>query len=1073
MQRHSRLSRLAVAALLVGVSPALALAQQSVTVSGRVTEGARNEPVSRASVSIPDLRMGAQTGLDGRYSFTVPGDQARGQSVTVTARRIGYAASSLTVSLSGNAVVADFHLAPVAAELTATVITGLGVEREKSKVGTAQQQLTSTELNQTKSINLIEQLEGKVSGVQITGSGTQGGSTSIIIRGANSITGNNQPLFIVDGVPISNAGRGSSPNGGYDYGSAISDLNPDDIATMSILKGPNAAALYGSRGANGAIIITTKKGPSTSGRVRTEITSSFSWDKPSILPTYQNQYGQGAGGEFMFVDGAGSGVNDGLDQSFGPKLDGRTTGCTFKPGTTDYDTSAPCLQFTSPNAASPWIAHPDNVKSFFETGHTMSNTLAMSGGSDRVTARISVGRDNIKGYIPNNDFSKTSGLINGTVRVSSKLTTDGSLSYVSNIAMNRPGVGYNNGILEQFVWFGRQVDMNALRQYQQGGASNGGPDNREFNWNYNYHNNPLWMMYENPLRDSRDRIRGAASANYQLAPGVAVNLRTGADIYRFNVDQHFAPQNIQGNGIDPAYFGGFTFLNDYSKQVTSDLSITAARDLSSKISVNATFGGGTHQEQFNSNSTVTTGLSVAGIYNVSNAAVTPTLGQFDSRRQVNGIYGDLAVTMFNWLTLEGTARNDWSSTLPEDKNSYFYPSLSASAVLTDAIPSLHNSFISFLKLRASNAHVGADADPYQLRTTYAGLANKFSGLPQFSLQNFIANPTLKPETTDATEAGIEVGMFNGRATLDFSWYNKATRNQIFTIPISPTSGFQSKAVNAGKISNKGIDFLLGVTPVRTLGGFEWTSTFNYSRNRSMVDKLSPGITTFVIGSSWYTNIEAREGEPYGSIFGYPFARDSATGKIYTDGGLTVLGDRKVLGNIQPKWTGGWSNSLKYKAFSLNTLLDVRRGGNIVSITNFFGEYAGVLKSSLKGREEDWDKPGVVVDGIDINTGKPNDINVPAEYYFQNIFPVMEPYVYKADWVKLRELRLGWDIPTGWASRLSARAVNIAVTGRNLHTWTDVPNIDPEFSYTVGNFQGVEFAALPNTRSWGLSFRITP
>ncbi len=1054
MQRNSRWSRLAVATLLLGMIPAAAYAQQPVTVSGRVTAGTRNEPVAQAQVSIPELRFGAQTGLDGRYSFTVPAESAHGQSVTVTARRIGYASSSLQVPLTSTAVVADFHLAPVAAELTATVITGLGIEREKSKVGTAQQQITSAELNTTKSLNLIDQLGGKVSGVQITSSGTQGGSSNIIIRGANSITGNNQPLFIVDGVPISNRGRGGTPNGGYDYGSAVTDLNPDDIATMSILKGPNAAALYGSRAANGVIVITTKKGPSTSGRVRTEITSSFAWDNPSILPTYQNKYGQGAAGEFEFFDGAGGGVNDGLDQSFGPKLDGRLID-----------------QFTGPQQ--PWVAHPDNVKSFFKTGHTMSNTLAMSGGSDRVTARISLGRDNISGYVPNNSFSKTSGLINGTVRVSEKLTTDGTLSYTHNTAMNRPGVGYNNGILEQFVWFGRQVDMNALRQYSKGGASNGGPSNREFNWNYNYHNNPLWMMYENPLQDTRDRILGSTSATYQIAPGIAATARTGADIFRFNVDQRFAPQNIQGNAIDPNFFGGFTFLNDYSRQVTSDVSLSAARDLSSKLSFNATVGTGIHQEELRTSSTATTGISVAGIYNVSNAAVTPVLGQFDSKRQVNGVYGDLAITMFNWLTLEGTARNDWSSTLPKGENSYFYPSVSASMVLTDAVPSLKNSFVSYLKLRASKARVGSDADPYQLLMTYPGLPSPFGGSPQFSLQNFIANPDLEPETTDATEAGLEVSLLNGRATLDFSVYNKATRDQIFTIPISPTSGFQSKSVNAGKISNKGIDFLLGFTPLRTTSGFEWTSTFNYSHNRSMVDKLAPGITTFVIGSSWYTNIEAREGEAYGSIFGYPFDRDSATGKIYTDGGLTVLGERKILGNIQPDWTGGWNNTFKFKNLTLNALIDTRQGGNIVSITNFFGDYAGVTANSLKGREVDWDNPGVVVDGIDINTGQPNTINVTAEQYFQNIFPVMEPYVYDASWVKLREIRFGFDIPTRWASKLNARAINVALTGRNLKTWTDVPNIDPEFSYSIGNFQGVEFAALPNARSWGLSFRITP
>jgi outer membrane receptor protein involved in Fe transport len=469
----------------------------------------------------------------------------------------------------------------------------------------------------------------------------------------------------------------------------------------------------------------------------------------------------------------------------------------------------------------------------------------------------------------------------------------------------------------------------------------------------------------------------------------------------------------------------------------------------------------------------TTGISVADIYNVGNAAVTPTLGQFDSRRQVQSVFGAADFTLFNWLTLGGTARNDWSSTLPTGKNSYFYPSGSLAAVLTDAIPALKNSFLSYAKIRASAARVGNDAPPYQLRATYPSLGTKFGGRPQFSLQNSIANPDLKAENTDAKELGLELSMLDGRATFDFSWYDKATKNQIFTIPISPTSGFQTKSVNAGKITNKGIDFLLGVTPIQTAGGLQWTSTFNFSKNKSMVVELAPGIDTYIIGSSWYTNVEARAGQPYGSIFGYAFDRDSATGKIYTDGGFTVLGGRKVLGNIQPNWTGGWNNTFSYKNITIGGLLDIRRGGNIVSVTNFFGDYAGVTKESLKGREVDWNNPGVVVDGIDINTGQPNTDNITAEQYFQNIFPVMEPYVYKDDWVKLRELRIGVDLPARWANMFSARAVNVSLIGRNLKTWTNVPNIDPEFSYTVGNFQGIEFAALPNARTWGLSFRITP
>jgi len=318
---------------------------------------------------------------------------------------------------------------------------------------------------------------------------------------------------------------------------------------------------------------------------------------------------------------------------------------------------------------------------------------------------------------------------------------------------------------------------------------------------------------------------------------------------------------------------------------------------------------------------------------------------------VNSLYADAAFTLNNWWTVEGTARNDWSSTLPKGSNSYFYPSVSTSFVLSDAIPSLKNSVLSYVKVRASAAQVGNDADPYQLLTAYNGVS-PISSQPRFSLQNSIPNPNLKPEKTTAKEAGLELSLFDGRATFDFSAYNKATRNQIFTIPVSPASGFLTKSVNAGEITNKGVDFLLGITPIQMANGFQWTSTFNYAHNKSMVVDLAPGIDTYIIGTSWYTNIEARAGQPYGSIYGYPFARDSATGKLSTFKGITLPGDRAVLGNIQPKWTGGWNNTINFKNVTLSGLLDIKRGGNVVSVTNFFGDYAGVTNQSLRGREID-------------------------------------------------------------------------------------------------------------------------
>ena len=1086
---------LAAAGVVLGLAPALAQAQGT-TISGLVT-GPAGTPIVGASVSIPALRVGAFTDDAGRYTFTAP-TSAVGTTVSLVARRLGFTPSSAQVTIGQSSITQNFSLSPAVTELQGVVVTALGLTREKSQLGTAQQQLSSSELNQTKALNLVEQIEGKVSGVAITAAGTPGGATSMVIRGANSITGSNQPLFVVDGVPIANRGRGTGPNsstggdpnGGFDFGSGVSDLNPDDIATMSILKGPNAAALYGSRAANGVVIITTKRGGSTGNRARTEISSTYTWDNPSILPDYQNLYGQGAAGEFAYVDGQGGGVNDNLDQSFGPRLDGRSVGCTFITKTDPrysaanpfvYDPTAPCTQFNAITGG-PWVPSPNNVKDFFNTGHTRSATIAFSGGNERANARVSLGRDNIDGYIPNNNFQKTSSLLSGSLSVTDRLSTDATLQYIHNLAKNRPGVGYNNGILESFVWFGRQIDMDALRNYAQGSGVNNGPANREFNWNYNYHNNPFWVQYENPLQDVRDRFIGTVSATYKLTDWANLIGRTGSDVYRFNIDQRWAQNNIQGSPApsDPAFFGALAQVNDYSNQNGSDLLLTVNRGAGSRFALNGTLGGTIRREVYNSDGISTSGLSVARIYNIKNAAIPPIPTQFVSRRQVNSVFADAAVTFNNWWSVEGTARNDWSSTLPKGHNSYFYPSLSTSVVLTDAVPSIKNSWLSYAKVRASAAQVGNDADPYQLLSTYRG-TNPISGQPQFTFQDNISNPDLKPEKTTAKELGLELSLLDGRATFDFSLYNKSTRNQIFTIPVSPASGFFAKAVNAGEITNKGVDFLLGITPLQMENGFQWTSTFNYAHNKSMVRSLAPGIDTYVIGTLWYTNLEARAGEPYGAIFGYAFARDSATGKLYTQDGITLPGDRKVLGNIQPKWTGGWSNTLTYKNFTLSGLLDIHRGGNIVSVTNFFGDYAGVTKASLKGREVDWNDPGVVVDGIDIDTcaatgpcnGSPNTTNVTAEEYFQNIFPVIEPYVYDASYVKLRELRFGVDLPARWAGRLNARAVSVSLTGRNLHTWTKVPNIDPEFSYTVGNFNGLEFAALPNARTIGLSLRITP
>ena len=1053
--------------ILLGLVPAVARAQEATIVSGQVST--RGAPVVGASVSIPSLRLGTTSDGKGMYRLTVPASAAG--EVALSVRRIGYVTRSVLVTLTGGQLHQDFVLEASAVELTAVIVTGLGGEIEKSKLGTSAQQLNAEELNTTRAQNLVEQMQGKVPGVQITGSGTQGGSVNIIIRGQNSITQNNQPLFILDGVPVSDADRGGDRGSGFDYGNVLSDLNPDDIQSLTVLKGPNAAALYGSRAANGVVVITSKKGANSGGRMRTELNTNVTFERPSILPEWQNQYGQGAGGAFSWVNGSGGGVNDGADQSWGPKLDGRLI-----------------CQFTSPGAgtpgctATPWVPHPDNMDVFYQTGLTVTSTVAVSGGSDRAYGRVSLGGDNVNGVFPNNDFRRRSAALSGTFHASDRFTADGSVDYVYNRGQNRTGTGYwGRNPLENFIWLGRQVDFHALADYPgKSGATNGGPPTREFNWNYNYHNNPFWLQEQNPVADRRDQVIGSVAAHYRITDGVNATLRTGSDIYRLGIEEDFARGGLAF--IDQKYAGGFRFRNDYRSDNNTDLSVTGERRLSDWLHVNALVGGNQRREYFHADSQQTAGIVVPEIYNPANAAIAPTIGQRIERRWVNSLYGSAAFTLFDWWTVEGTGRNDWSSTLPAAARSYFYPSVNTSVLLTDALPRLRSRVFDAIKLRASIARVGNDAPVYKTQPVYIGNANKFNGQPQFSLDSVLANANLKPEITTSEEVGAELVMLRNRVTLDASWYHKSTRDQIFNVQIPPTSGFTSKFINAGEISNRGIEALLTVTPLQVPGGITWTSTFNFAHNHSEVVDLAPGVSTIVLGQGLFgdVNIEARKGEPYGTIRGNKFLRDSA-GNILTSGGLPIQDPAfSVLGNIQPDWTGGWSNEIRYKSLALSMQIDVRHGGKIVSLTNYLGDYAGTLASSLRGRETDWNSPGIVVKGIDADTCalpggcKPNTTTVTAETYYQNLFHIIEPYIYDGGYVKLRELRVSYDLPANWAAWFfGAQAATFSVTGRNLITWKNVPNIDPEFAYSSGNFQGMEYMIPSNPRSIGFNLRIVP
>jgi len=1045
MGMTGKISRfLAIAGVLLGLVPAVAAAQGTI-ISGQVT-GTGGAPVVGANVSISALRVGGFTDDQGRYNFAVPAS-ATGTTVTVTARRLGFSPSSAQVTLTGTAVVQNFSITSAPNILEGVVVTALGIEREKRSVGTSVQNIPGDEITQARETNIVNSLSGKVSGVAITNAGSQGGSSRLVIRGANSIAGNNQPLFIVDGIPVSNQTVGAPGGfGGVDYGNAIQDLNGNDIANISILKGPNAAALYGSRAANGAVVITTRSGKGTPRGFGVSASSNLTFETPLRLPDYQNEYGQGSGGAFSYVDGAGGGVNDGVDESWGPKFDGQPRAQFFGVG--------------------PWVAAPDNVRNFFETGRTVTNNIAFSGAGERANARLSFTKADVKGLAPGMALKKFTTALNAGAELGQRFSTTGSVQYINNKGFNRNGTGYaNDNIMQQFVWFGRQVDVQRLKDPRKDA------DGNQINWNHNYHDNPYWIQLESQNRDQKDRIIGAGALSFRPSSWLTATLRSGTDWFR-----DYRKINL-AYGLVESRFGAFSELNIFTQETNTEGLLTATRALGSRLALTANFGGNLRKTQYKANSTNVDALVVPGIYNVGNAQNTPVTSAYEEHKKVNSLYGMAQLALNNYLFVDVTGRNDWSSTLPVDGNSYFYPSVSGSFVFTDALPALSGSFLQYGKVRASFAKVGNDASPYQLQSTYTA-TTPFGGSPRYAVPNALANANLKPEETKAFEVGTELNFFSNRLGLDLTFYNKATSNQIMNAQISGATGYTSIAVNAGKISNKGMDALLTVTPIRLANGFEWNTALNFSRNRSRVEELHEDLQTVTLGTYWSLTVEARKGEPYGALIGTPYRRDAAGNIVVSSTTGRPLKDpqTRVLGHYPPDWTAGLSNSLRFKGLDLSFLLDKHKGGDVFSVTNMFGLYSGVLDGTLVGRDcivaPCAANTGILVEGVLAN-GSPNTRRTSAEGYYHSLYGLHEAHVFDATYLKLRELKLGYILPDQMANRMGVARAYLALVGRNLWLSTKVPHIDPETAFNSGNAQGLEHGQFPSQRSIGLNFSITP
>ncbi|MDX5421504.1 MAG: SusC/RagA family TonB-linked outer membrane protein [Hymenobacteraceae bacterium] len=999
---------------------------QSRTVTGKVTDASTNQPLPGVTVLVKGTTVGTATSGDGTYTINVP----EGRNV-LQFSFIGYEPMERAI---GNASSINVTLSTDTKQLQEVVVTALGIEREKKALGYALQEVSGEAANQTRETNVVNALSGKVAGVQIVNSsGAVGSSARITLRGNNSLTGDNQPLFVVDGIPISNATNTNAGYGGVDYGNAASDINPNDIESISVLKGANAAALYGSRAANGVILITTKSGKGTRGLGLT-IDHSTTFDTPLRLPDYQNEYGQGLNGRFEYVDGAGGGVMDGVDESWGPRLDGSIKNQFFGEG--------------------PWVASPDNVKDFFETGVTHNTNVGITAGTDKANVRLSLGNIDQTGIIPNTDLRRHSVGLNAGMQLSDQLSANASVNYIQNISDNRPANGYSgDNIMQQFVWFGRQVDISRLKDYKK-------EDGTQYNWNYNYHNNPYWIVNENLNSNQRDRIIGNVSLKYNFTDWLNLMVRGGSDFFTDDRKRVWAMHTLDYPQ------GRFYEQSIYRNETNFDFLLSADKDITSDITLSGSFGGNNRKNTYRMNDVLVRALAVPGIYNVSNAVGNPSPSNYRSERVVNSLYGTGTFGFRDYFFVDVTARNDWSSTLPAANNSFFYPSVSTSLVFTDAF-NLNSNVLSYGKIRASWAQVGNDTDPYRTIGTFSA-NDPWDGRPNLTYTNTLANANLKPEQTTSFEVGTDLRFLQDRAFVDFTYYSKSTTDQIVNVTRSGASGFAYQTVNIGEITNKGIELQLGGSPVQTAGGFNWDVLVNFSSYRNEVVSLTEGLDSYQLGLYWGVGLEARPGESFGSLIGSTYLRDDQGRIMVNAAGRPRVGPTDVLGDIIPDWIGGVRNSFSYKGFNFNFLLDARKGGDVFSVTHMFGQYAGVLEESLEGREE-----GLLIEGIDPD-GNPNTVRTPAQQYWQGLYGLHEAHVFDGSFVKLREVVLGYDLPQSLVSRVKLRGASINLIGRNL--WlihSNIPHVDPETAFGADiASQGFEFGALPSTKSWGVNLRLT-
>ena len=1095
-------------------------AQQYTTISGTVVDAETGNPLPGANVTVIGETLGAATDADGEFSFTMALDR----EIKLVVTYMGYKSQELNLGPGSTTTGLVFEMEPDVIGLERVVVTALGLTQEEKALGYSQQTISSMQLTETPETNIVSSLSGQASGVQVVSSSGQiGSSARIQIRGISSLTGDNQPLFVVDGVPINNFSQNTSlgdltadplendPGGTYvDFGNAAADVNPYDVKSINILKGANAAALYGSRALNGVVEITTKTGHEAGLVMKQGLGISYNTHitlrRVNSQTKFQNKYGQGgidwdrdmgtaAYGYFAYVDGNYGGVFDGTDESWGPPMDGYLSEHYDEwygndPYIVVQGPGEPLLvpQYNSPlpngtidpsvysedRTPTPWVSHPNNFVDFFETGITQEHNLSFYGGSMAANYRLSLTHQNEKGIMPNTDQTRNSVYMSGNLQLSRKLSISGVANYVNTKNDNLVGNGYGglNPMQQMQNWIGRQMDFTFLKENIEK------EDGTPYRWNYSYHDSPYWILYKNLNSRNRHRLFGNVSANYKFNSWLTATARMGTDWY---IERTKYIRAMYTNDFPE---GNFEDQNRFSRETNIDVFLRAQKPITDDINLNMMVGGNYRENKYKWDKIEVLGLVIPELYSVSNASVKPVTDMEIINSQSNSVYGRIAMDFRDYLFVEATGRNDWSSTLPEDNRSYFYPSVTTSFIFSDFFNIDPEDL--FGKVRASWAVVGNTAEPYSLIGTF--LADEtFMGYPNLTYANTLANSELKPEEKTSIEFGTDLKFFKNRLNLSVTYYMESTINQIMDISISGASGFTRKWINAGKIENKGIELSLGGTPVK-MDKFQWDVNINWAKNQNKVVELYGDVQSLDLWPQTWGGLKvlARVGEPWGQLYGYPTMSYNGKPLLDETGNYRAdLDNPGVLGNVLPDWTGGIRNTFKYGPFSLSALIDMSIGGDVFSVTNMFGMYAGTVIESVEGMDGesavtggDIRIAGAIIDGYQqledgsyVQNETPVNANDMCVWYWPSLGG-HELSIFDATWVKLRSINFSYRIPDKWVNRFGFVGASVALEGRNLFIlYKKAPNIDPETGFSANIVQGIESNQFPSTRIFGISLKL--